>query len=150
VKAILLVDDNPDDVDLTMRAFRKGGMSHRVTVVHDGVEALDYLAAVSTDREAAEMPHLVLLDLKLPRLDGLQVLQRIRSNPAIRLLPVVILTSSTEERDLVNSYAHGANSYIRKPVDFQQFVQTLQQIGQYWLLANQPPPLLAPSLNPSI
>lgn len=140
MKAILLVEDSQDDIDLTMRAFRKNGMANRVAVVRDGVEALDYLVLAS-GRDAAERPQLVLLDLKLPRLDGLQLLQRIRTNPATRFLPVVILTSSTEERDLVNSYTLGANSYVRKPVDFEQFVQTLQQIGSYWLLMNQAPPM---------
>lgn len=140
MKAILLVEDSQDDIDLTLRAFRKNGMANRVAVVRDGVEALDYLVSASGG-DAAERPQLVLLDLKLPRLDGLQLLQRIRTNPATRFLPVVILTSSTEERDLVNSYTLGANSYVRKPVDFEQFVQALQQIGSYWLLMNQAPPM---------
>lgn len=150
MRPILLVEDNPDDVDLTIRAFRKSGMSHRVIVARDGVEALDYLLG-AVERANAEMPHLVLLDLKLPRLDGLQVLERVRSHPATRCLPVVILTSSTEERDLLNSYALGANSYVRKPVDFDQCVRALQQIGTYWVLMNQAPPLAAAGrIGPSL
>lgn len=142
---ILLVEDNPDDVDLTLRAFRKSNVANEVVVARDGVEALDYLFATGShaDRDADALPQLVLLDLKLPRLDGLQVLERIRGNPKTKLLPVVILTSSTEERDLVSGYALGANSYVRKPVDFQEFVDAVRQLGLYWLLLNQRPP--APS-----
>jgi two-component system response regulator len=139
---ILLVEDNPDDVELTRRAFRKSQFENEIVVARDGIEALDYLFGTGEHRErdASGLPQLVLLDLKLPRLDGLQVLERMRDNPRTKLLPVVILTSSTEPRDLVGGYSHGANSYIRKPVDFQEFVDTVRQIGEYWLLLNQPAP----------
>ncbi len=139
---ILLVEDNPDDVDLTLRAFRKSNIVNDVVVARDGVEALDYLFATGAHagRDPNALPQVVLLDLKLPRLDGLQVLERVRANPTTRLLPVVILTSSTEQRDLVSSYTLGANSYIRKPVDFQEFVEAVRQLGLYWLILNQPPP----------
>lgn len=139
---ILLVEDNPDDVDLTLRAFRKSNIVNDVVVARDGVEALDYLFATGAHagRDPNALPQVVLLDLKLPRLDGLQVLERVRANPTTRLLPVVILTSSTEQRDLVSGYTLGANSYIRKPVDFQEFVEAVRQLGLYWLILNQPPP----------
>jgi two-component system response regulator len=139
---ILLVEDNPDDVDLTLRAFKKSNVANEVVVVRDGVEALDYLFATGphAGRAADDLPQLVLLDLKLPRLDGLQVLERVRAHPKTKLLPVVILTSSTEERDLAKGYALGANSYVRKPVDFQEFVEAVRQLGLYWLLLNQRPP----------
>lgn len=139
---ILLVEDNPDDVELTRRAFRKSQFENEIVVARDGIEALDYLLGTGEhrEREALGLPQLVLLDLKLPRLDGLQVLERMRGNPKTKLLPVVILTSSTEPRDLVSGYSYGANSYIRKPVDFEEFVEAVRQIGQYWLLLNQPAP----------
>ena len=139
---ILLVEDNPDDVDLTLRAFAKSNIANEVVVARDGVEALDYLFAtgVHAGRASAPLPQLVLLDLKLPRIDGLQVLERVRANPRTRLLPVVILTSSTEQRDLENGYKLGANSYIRKPVDFQEFLEAMRHLGLYWLLLNQGPP----------
>jgi two-component system response regulator len=138
---ILLVEDNPDDVDLTMRAFRKTELVSTVAVARDGIQALDYLFATGqhADRDPAALPRLVLLDLKLPRLDGLQVLKRMRANPVTRTIPVVILTSSTEQRDLRSGYALGANSYIRKPVDFEQFVDALDHISTYWLEMNQLP-----------
>ncbi len=139
---ILLVEDNLDDVDLTLRAFAKSNIANEVVVARDGVEALDYLFATGahTGRASAPLPQLVLLDLKLPRIDGLQVLERVRANPKTRLVPVVILTSSTEQRDLATGYTLGANSYIRKPVDFQEFLEAVRHLGFYWLLLNQAPP----------
>jgi len=138
---ILLVEDNPDDVELTMRAFRKSNIVNEIIVARDGVEALDYLfsSGIHAGRPPT-LPQVVLLDLKLPRVDGLHVLERIRAHPRTRLLPVVVLTSSVEEQDLLNTYSRGANSYIRKPVDFQEFVEAVRQLGLYWLLLNQPPP----------
>ncbi|HEY1304501.1 MAG TPA: response regulator [Vicinamibacterales bacterium] len=140
---ILLVEDNADDVELTLRAFRKSDLVNTVTVVRDGVEALDYLLASGdyAERDANALPDLVLLDIKLPRVDGLQVLERLRANPRTRLLPVVVLTSSAEPRDLLTCYSLGANSYVRKPIDFKQFSRALQQIGSYWLQTNQAPPI---------
>lgn len=132
---ILLVEDNADDVALTLDAFRQCNIANRVDVARDGVAALDYLFG-----PGAVTPAIVLLDLNLPRVDGLEVLRRIRTEPATRRLPVVILTSSGEERDLVASYDLGANSYIRKPVDFDQFVNAVKQLGIYWLLLNEAPP----------
>jgi two-component system response regulator len=138
---ILLVEDNPDDVELTLRAFRKSNIANQIVVARDGVEALDYLFCTGPHaNRAATLPQVVLLDLKLPRVDGLHVLEEIRGHPRTRLLPVVILTSSTEERDLHNGYSRGANSYIRKPVDFQEFVEAVHKLGLYWLLLNQAPP----------
>jgi len=139
---ILLVEDNPDDVELTLRAFRRSNVANEVVVARDGVEALDYLFATGqyADRDPDTLPQVILLDLKLPRIDGLEVLQRVRAHPKTKLLPVVILTSSTEERDLVNGYSLGANSYVRKPVDFEQFADSVKQLGLYWLLLNQRAP----------
>lgn len=138
---VLLVEDNPDDEALTLRAFKKSNLRNRVVVVRDGVEALDYLFGIGThaERDTSDIPQLILLDLKLPKVDGLEVLARIRSDERTRSLPVVILTSSKEQEDLVASYSLGANSYIRKPVDFVQFVQAVQQLGLYWLVLNQFP-----------
>lgn len=139
---ILLVEDNPDDEALTLRAFKKSNLTNEVVVARDGVEASDYLLGTGlyTRRDPDNPPSLVLLDLKLPKLDGLRVLKRIRANERTRLLPVVILTSSKEREDLINSYSLGANSYIRKPVDFNQFIHAIQQLGLYWLVLNEPPP----------
>lgn len=138
---ILLVEDNPDDEALTMRAFKKSHLANDVIVARDGVEALDYLFGTGAyeGRDITDKPHLILLDLKLPRLDGMDVLQRIRADDRVNLIPIVVLTSSREQEDLVRSYAFGANSYIRKPVDFNQFVQAVQQLGLYWLVLNESP-----------
>jgi two-component system response regulator len=138
-KTILLVEDNPDDVALTLRAFKKNNIANDVVVARDGVEALDILLSPDAGG-SSEAPSLVLLDLKLPRVDGLEVLRRIRADERTRLLPVVILTSSREEQDLVSGYALGANSYIRKPVDFDQFVEAVRQLGLYWLVLNEAAP----------
>jgi two-component system, response regulator len=142
-ETILLVEDNPDDVELTMRAFRKNNIANKVVVARDGVEALDFLFCQGTyvSRDNNDTPRLILLDLKLPKLDGLQVLARLRANERTKLVPVVILTSSKEEQDLIISYKSGANSYVRKPVDFGQFVEAVRQIGLYWLLINESPTL---------
>lgn len=139
---ILLVEDNDDDVELTLRAFRKSDLVSTVTVVRDGVEALDYLLAMGeyASRNPEVLPDLVLLDIKLPRVDGVQVLRRLRSHPRTKLIPIVILTSSAEPKDLLTCYTLGANSYVRKPIDFQQFTHALHQIGSYWLQTNQAPP----------
>ncbi len=138
---VLLVEDNPDDEALTLRAFKKSNLRNRVVVARDGVEALDYLFGTGqyAGRDPEDKPQLILLDLKLPKVDGLEVLARIRGDEHTRTLPVVILTSSKEQEDLVASYSLGANSYIRKPVDFAQFVQAVQQLGLYWLVLNQFP-----------
>jgi CheY-like chemotaxis protein len=143
VYQILLVEDNDDDIQLTLRAFRKGDLVSTVTVVRDGVEALDYLLAKGeyAARNPDVLPDLVLLDIKLPRVDGVQVLQRLRSHPRTMLIPIVILTSSAEPKDLLTCYTLGANSYVRKPIDFQQFTRALHQIGSYWLQTNQAPPV---------
>ena len=139
---ILLVEDNPDDVELTLRALKQYNVRNQIAVVRDGAEALDYLFATGayTARDTTTMPAVVLLDLKLPKVDGLEVLQRMRTDERTKLVPVVILTSSKEEQDVVNSYKFGANSYVRKPVDFTQFVEAARQLGLYWLVINEPPP----------
>lgn len=141
-KTILLVEDNPDDESLTLRAFRKSNILNPVVVARDGVEALDYLFCTGSHagRDPADQPQVVLLDLKLPKLDGLEVLRRLRADPRTRLLPVVILTTSNEDHDILSSYQLGANSYIRKPVDFDQFIEAARQLGLYWLVLNAPPP----------
>jgi len=141
-KVILLVEDNPDDVELTLRALKKYNVTNRLDVAQDGVEALDYLFGTGThaDRDTSKMPALILLDLKLPKVDGLEVLRRMRADARTKLLPVVVLTSSKEERDLIESYDQGCNSYIRKPVDFAQFVEAVRQLGLYWLVLNEGPP----------
>ncbi len=139
---ILLVEDNPDDEALTLRAIRKNHIANKVIVVRDGAEALDYLfgRGAYEGRKVTDLPAVVLLDLKLPKLDGLEVLRRLRQDERTRLVPVVVLTTSNEERDVVESYSLGANSYVRKPVDFEQFSQAVGQLGMYWLLLNQPLP----------
>ncbi len=142
-KLILLVEDNPDDAELTCRALEKSNVLNRVDVVSDGRQALDYLMHQGKykDLDSDHCPELVLLDLKLPKIDGLEVLKAIRGHEPIKLLPVVILTSSDEERDIVESYSLGANSYIRKPVDFKQFTQAIDHLGLYWLVLNHAPEL---------
>ncbi len=141
---LLLVEDNPDDEELTLLAFEQSQIAHEVVVARDGVEALDYLfgTGIYADRDMSTMPALILLDLQLPRINGLEVLQRLRSDQRTKLLPVVILTTSNEQQDLINSYHLGCNSYLRKPVDYNQFVTAVQQLGMYWLLLNEPPPAL--------
>lgn len=141
-QTILLVEDNPDDEALTLRALRKNNIKNEVVVAHDGAEALDYLFGVGAyaDRDLSMMPQVVLLDLKLPKISGLELLQRMREDPRTRRLPVVILTSSNEEKDLIDSYNLGANSYIRKPVDFHEFIEAVRQLGLYWLVLNEAPP----------
>ncbi len=140
-KTILLVEDNPDDVALTLRAFKKNNMANEVIVASDGQEALDYIFGTGkfNDRDVTRMPAVVLLDLKLPKIEGLEVLHRIRADARTKLLPVVILTSSKEEQDISGSYNLGANSYIRKPVDFHKFVDAVRQWEMYWLVLNEPP-----------
>jgi two-component system response regulator len=139
-KVILLVEDNPDDVDLTRIAFDEAKVANRLVVVRDGAEALDYLFArgMHAGRDPDDLPSIVLLDLNLPRVDGREVLQAIRENPRTRSLPVVVLTTSTEPFDLESAYALGVNSYIQKPVDFERFVWAVKQVGLYWLVLNQP------------
>lgn len=139
---ILLVEDNPDDVELTLRAFKKSNIRNEVVVARDGAEALDYLfvTGAHAGRDADIMPAVILLDLRLPKIDGLEVLRRLRADERTKLLPVVILTSSKEEQDLIISYRLGANSYIRKPVDFVQFTEAVRILGLYWLLLNEAPP----------
>jgi two-component system response regulator len=141
-KIILLVEDNPDDVELTLRAFKKNNISNKIIVVNDGVEALDYLfgKGIYDGRDVKDMPVVTLLDLKLPKIDGMEVLKTIRQNELTKLLPVVILTSSSQEGDLVNGYKLGANSYVRKPVDFNKFVEAIKSLGLFWLVWNEPPP----------
>ncbi len=140
-KLILLAEDNPDDVLLTQRAFKKSNIANELIVVRDGQEVLDYLFAEGKfkGRDISIMPEIILLDLKMPKLDGLEVLKRIREDIRTKHLPVVILTTSKEENDIVNSYCLGANSYITKPVDFDQFVEAIRQLGLYWLVLNQKP-----------
>ena len=139
VPIILLVEDNPDDEAMTLRALRQVNLNHEIAVVRDGVAALEYLHGAGGSGGAPELPRVVLLDLKLPKLDGLQVLERIRAHPVTATLPVVILTSSDEDRDLAQSYALGVNSYVRKPVDFKEFATSVGNLGLYWMLINKPP-----------
>lgn len=141
-RTILLVEDNADDEALTLRALNKSKVANRIDVVRDGAEALDYLfcAGVYANRDPLDLPQVILLDLKLPKVDGLEVLRRVRADPRTHRLAIVILTSSKEEQDLATAYAYGANSYVRKPVDFSQFVDAISHLGLYWLVLNEPPP----------
>lgn len=140
-KTILLVEDNPDDETLMLRALKKNKIANEIVVAHDGIEALDYLFAEGdfSSRDIEELPQLILLDLKLPKLDGLEVLRRIRNDERTKLIPVVILTTSTEQRDLIEGYQLGANSYVQKPVDFYDFMEATKQLGNYWLILNRLP-----------
>ncbi len=141
-KVILLVEDNPDEELLALRALRKNDVTGEVVVARDGVEALDYLFGTGAyaGRDTSVMPQLILLDLKLPKMDGLEVLRRLRADERTRLLPVVILTSSREQQDMLEGYGLGANSYVRKPVNFEQFVRAVEQLKLYWLILNEAPP----------
>jgi two-component system response regulator len=138
---ILLVEDNPNDVELTLHALKKNNLTNRVYVVRDGAEALEYLfsSGAYAGRDLNQTPKVILLDLKLPKVDGMEVLRRVKADASTRSIPVVVLTSSREERDIVESYQLGVNSYIAKPVDFEQFTEAVRQLGLYWLLLNQPP-----------
>lgn len=140
-KNILLVEDNQDDIDLTLRALQKSNIVNEMITVHDGVEALEYLMCrgIYSNRDPEDLPAVILLDLKLPKMGGLELIKKLRKEEKTKLIPVVILTSSKEEQDLVQSYSLGANSYIRKPVDFNQFAETVRQLGMYWLLLNETP-----------
>jgi two-component system response regulator len=141
-KIILLVEDNADDEKLTLRALKKNNISNEVVVARNGAEALDYLFGTGTHsgRDTSHMPQVVLLDLNIPKIDGLEVLRQMRGNERTKLLPVVILTSSNEEQDRLSGYGFGANSYVRKPVDFNQFIEAVRQLGLYWLVLNEQPP----------
>jgi two-component system response regulator len=141
-KSILLVEDNPDDIKLTQWAFKKCGIANPVVIIQDGAEALEYLFGTGAHggRDPADTPTVMLLDIKLPKVDGLEVLRRLRADPRTRRLPVVVLTSSKEDQDIITSYNLGANSYVRKPVDYDQFLDAVHQLGLYWLLLNEAPP----------
>jgi two-component system response regulator len=145
-RTILLVEDNPDDEELTLRALSRNKISNEVAVVRDGQEAVDWLEGTGphAGRNPDDIPALILLDLKLPKIDGLDVLRRVRANPRTALVPVVILTSSKEDRDRASGYQSGANSYVQKPVDFTAFVDAVRQLGMYWLMLNEPPPAHEP------
>ena len=140
-KTILLVEDNPADVTLTLRAMKRANIANELIVARDGVEALDYLFGTGqySERDPSQLPVVVLLDLKLPKIDGIEVLKRIRSNPVTELVPVVVLTSSKEQSDVAACYEYKCNSYVRKPVDFNQFAEAVKQLGLYWLVLNEPP-----------
>jgi CheY-like chemotaxis protein len=142
-KIILLVEDNPDDEALAIRALKRNHISNEIVVAHDGVEALDFLfgTGIHIGRDISIKPTVILLDLKLPRIDGIEVLRRLREDDRTKLVPVVVLTTSSEEQDMLDSYSLGCNSYIRKPVDFIQFSEAIRQLGMYWLLMNEPPPI---------
>jgi len=139
---LVLVEDRPDDIDLTLRALKKNNIANEIVVLRDGVEALDYFFATGKHdgRNLDEQPAVVLLDIKLPKVDGMEVLKRLRANEQTKLIPVVILTSSKEERDVINGYQLGCNSYVRKPVTFEQFSEAVRTLGLYWLLLNEPIP----------
>jgi CheY-like chemotaxis protein len=141
-KIIMLVEDNPDDEELTLRALRKANIANEVFVARDGTEALDFLFSTGrySERKPLPMPAVVLLDLKLPKLNGIDVLKRMRADPRTQLIPVVVLTSSSEDEDMLKSYQSGANSYVRKPVEFSSFANAVTQLGMYWVLLNQVPP----------
>lgn len=141
-KVVLLVEDNPDDEVLTLHALKKNGISNQVMVARDGVEALDYVFArgIHEGRDVCDLPAVILLDLNMPKLGGLEVLRQIRADPRTRRTPVVILTTSKEDQDLIQSYELGANSYVRKPVDFERFTEAVNNLGMYWLLINELPP----------
>jgi two-component system response regulator len=145
-KVILLVEDNPDDEALTLRALNKNNIKNDVVVARDGAEALEYLFGTGkyAGRDTALLPQVVLLDLKLPKIEGLEVLRRVRADERTKLLPVVILTSSNEDQDRITGYGLGANSYVRKPVDFSQFLEAARQLGLYWLVLNEAPPVRRP------
>ncbi|MBS1810056.1 MAG: response regulator [Acidobacteria bacterium] len=138
---ILLVEDNPNDVKLTLHAFKQHGLANRITVVRDGEEALDFIFRTGTfaHRNQQETPKVILLDLKLPKIDGLEVLKQVKANPETKMIPIIVLTTSKVESDIIESYQLGVNSYIVKPVDFEQFVEAIRTLGMYWLLLNQPP-----------
>ncbi|HDR89684.1 MAG TPA: response regulator [Bacteroidetes bacterium] len=138
---ILLVEDNPHDAELAMRALKKSRLANRVVHVSDGEQALDFLFARGkySHRQKTDQPKMILLDLKLPRVDGMEVLKAVKSNPRTRVIPIVVLTSSREERDIIDSYELGVNSYLVKPVDFDKFVEVVKDLGMYWLVLNQPP-----------
>ena len=142
-KTILLIEDNLDDIDLTLRALKKNNIKNEIKVLNDGVEALDFLLGRGKykDRDLNSLPAVILLDIKLPKLDGMEILRQIRQDEIIKFIPVVILTSSKEEQDLIKSYSLGVNSYVRKPVDFNQFAEAVSHLGLYWLLINETPPI---------